>query len=93
MTAVLAHFARDEKIDLKLQLMVVPSVDLRWEIAAEPLRSQVLAGYPSVSLFANAPWGPRSRMKWFMDYWIGTSRGGLHSISAPNLPIYFADVW
>ncbi|SPN99282.1 related to esterase/lipase [Cephalotrichum gorgonifer] len=73
MTAVMAHFARDEKIDLKLQLMIVPSVDLRWEIAAEPLKSDVTARYPSVTLFADNPWSPRGRMKWFMDHWIGTS--------------------
>lgn len=75
MTAVLSQFARDERIPLKLQLMVVPFVDLRWEIAEEPLKSEVAAKYPSVTLFADNPWGPRSRMTWFMDYWIGTDKG------------------
>lgn len=60
MTAVLSQFARDENIPLKLQLMVVPSVDLRWEIAEEPQKSEVAAKYPSVALFAANPWGPQS---------------------------------
>jgi hypothetical protein len=75
MTAVLAMFARDATIDLKLQLMVVPSVDLRWSIASEPARSQSLEMYPSITEFAAMPWGPASRMHWFMDYWIGLDQG------------------
>lgn len=75
MTAVLAQFARAEKIDLKLQLMIVPSVDLRWDIASEPDRSESLKRYPSVSTYANVPWGPRQRMTWFMDHWLGTDQG------------------
>jgi hypothetical protein len=75
MTAVLAMFARDAKLDLKLQLMVVPSVDLRWSIASEPARSQSLEMYPSITEFTAMPWGPASRMHWFMDYWIGLDQG------------------
>lgn len=75
MTAVLAQFARAEKIDLKLQLMIVPSVDLRWDIASEPIRSESLKKYPSVTEFANVPWAPRQRMAWFMDHWLGTDQG------------------
>jgi acetyl esterase/lipase len=75
MTAVLAMFARDANVDLKLQLMVVPSVDLRWSIASEPARSQSLEMYPSITEFAAMPWGPSSRMHWFMDHWIGLDQG------------------
>jgi acetyl esterase/lipase len=81
MTAVLAMFARDAKIDLKLQLMVVPSVDLRWSIASEPARSASLTRYPSITEFAAMPWGPPGRMHWFMDHWIGLDQG-----QCPSLP-------
>lgn len=77
MTAVLAQFAHKENIELKLQLMVVPSLDLRWEIAAEPVRSESEAKYPSVVKYSDSPWGPRHRMKWFMDHWVGTDQGTL----------------
>ncbi|KAJ9624378.1 hypothetical protein H2204_010831 [Knufia peltigerae] len=71
MAAVLSLMARDEGgPDLKLALMVVPSVDFRWSIAPEPLKSEVATEYPSVELFAHNPWGPRGRMDWFMDYWV-----------------------
>jgi acetyl esterase/lipase len=75
MSAVLAIFARDARIDLKLQLMVVPSVDLRWSIASEPARSESLIRYPSITEFAAMPWGPPARMHWFMDHWIGLDQG------------------
>lgn len=75
MSAVISHFAHAEGFPLRLQLMVVPSVDLRWDIAPEPLRSEVAKKYPSVELYADNPWGPRSRMTWFMDHWIGTGIG------------------
>ena len=32
MTAVMSHMAKNEGVDLKLALMVVPSTDLRFEI-------------------------------------------------------------
>ncbi|KAF7190095.1 Arylesterase [Pseudocercospora fuligena] len=70
MSAVLSHFAKDEGIMLKLALLVVPSVDLRWSIAEEPTKSEVAAKYPSVALSESFPWGPRSRVDWFMSYWI-----------------------
>ena len=70
MTAVLSHIAKQERVDLKLALMIVPSVDLRWAIAEEPLRSEVAKKYPSVSMIEHSPWSPRSREEWFMNYWI-----------------------
>ncbi|KXJ87922.1 alpha/beta hydrolase fold-domain-containing protein [Microdochium bolleyi] len=72
MAAVLSHLAVAEQVSLKLQLMIVPSVDLRWEIGPEPLKSEVAELYPSVTLYADSPWGPRGRMSWFIDHWIGT---------------------
>lgn len=76
MSAVMSHMARDEGIVLKLALMVVPSVDIRWVIAEEPLKSKVAARYPSLALVENNPWGPKSRMDWFMDYWIPKEKSG-----------------
>lgn len=70
MSAVLSHLARDEGVKLKLALMVVPSVDLRWSISEEPTRAEVAAKYPSIALVESNPWGPRGRMDWFMNYWI-----------------------
>ncbi|KAK3619755.1 hypothetical protein LTR56_023840 [Elasticomyces elasticus] len=67
MSAVMSHMARDDGVHLKLALMVVPSVDLRWSIAEEPIRSQVRSEYPSVDMVSNNPWGPEKRMDWFMS--------------------------
>ena len=76
MSAVMSHMARDEGVALKLVLLVVPSVDIRWAIAEEPLKSEVAAKYPSIALVENNPWGPKSRMDWFMDYWIPKDKPG-----------------
>lgn len=70
MSAVLSHMARDAELELKLALMVVPSTDFRWLIAAEPVRSDVANEYPSTELYKDAPWGGLKREKWFLDYWI-----------------------
>lgn len=81
MTAVMSHIAKNEGVDFKLALMVVPSVDLRWSIAEEPDRSHIAKGYPSVSMVEHNPWGPRSRMDWFMDHWIPQGTGSSQCIS------------
>lgn len=70
MAAVLSHMAREEGINLKLALLVVPSVDLRWAIGTESEKSEIAKLYPSVALMENNPWAPRGRMDWFMRYWI-----------------------
>lgn len=70
MTAVLSHMARDAGLELKLALMIVPSTDFRWLIAAEPLRSDIAEQYPSTVLYKDAPWGGLKREQWFLDYWI-----------------------
>lgn len=75
MATVLSMFARQERINLKLQLMVVPSVDLRWEVASEPARSESLKMYPCIAQFANMPWGPRTRYTWFLKHWLGEDQG------------------
>ena len=77
MTAVLAQFAKQESIRLKLQLMIVPSLDLRRELSSEPLRSETQKLYPSAAEFAQAPWGPSSRLTWFLNNWVGTDQGRL----------------
>ena len=74
MTAVMSHLARDEGISLKLALMVVLSVDLRLTIAEEPMRSEIANWYPSVEKMGFNPCSPKSRMDWFMDYWMPKCR-------------------
>ncbi|KAH0328936.1 hypothetical protein KCU71_g842, partial [Aureobasidium melanogenum] len=70
MSAVLSHMARDAGLELKLALMIVPSTDFRWLIAAEPLRSDVAKQYPSTALYKDAPWGGLKREQWFLEHWI-----------------------
>ena len=45
MTAVMSHMAKNEGVDLKLALMVVPSTDLRFEISC-PDRPDADADFP-----------------------------------------------
>ncbi|KAG9524853.1 hypothetical protein KCU93_g6104, partial [Aureobasidium melanogenum] len=85
MSAVLSHMARDAGLELKLALMIVPSTDFRWLIAAEPLRSDVAEQYPSTALYKDAPWGGLKREQWFLDYWI-PSDGMIHASSGPAEP-------
>ncbi|KAL5380445.1 hypothetical protein DPSP01_007767 [Paraphaeosphaeria sporulosa] len=73
MSAVLAHFARDEGIALKLHLMIVPATDMRYCLKGSPL-SEATCPYPSVHLFHDVPWGPLGREQWFLRYWLGDSR-------------------
>ncbi|KAJ8117657.1 hypothetical protein OPT61_g1204 [Boeremia exigua] len=70
MSAVLAHFARDEGIELKLHMMIVPATDMRYcEKGLKLDRSN--CPYPSVHLFHDVPWGPLGREQWFLKYWLG----------------------
>ncbi|KAF3003449.1 hypothetical protein E8E13_002636 [Curvularia kusanoi] len=72
MSAVLAHFARDEGIVLKLHMMIVPATDMRYcEKGLKLDRSN--CPYPSVHLFHDVPWGPLGREQWFLKYWLGDS--------------------
>jgi acetyl esterase/lipase len=75
MSAVMSHIARDEGVNLKLALLVVPSTDIRWAIGEPSDQSAIAQLYPSIALVEKNPWGPRSRMNWFMDYWIPDQPG------------------
>ncbi|PVI05978.1 hypothetical protein DM02DRAFT_724747 [Periconia macrospinosa] len=70
MSAVLAHFARDEGIDLKLHMMIVPATDMRYCLPGLEL-NKLNCPYESVHMFQDAPWGPLGREKWFLKYWLG----------------------
>ncbi|KAJ5587021.1 Alpha/beta hydrolase fold-3 [Penicillium hispanicum] len=70
MSAVMAHFARDEGVDLKLQLLVVPATDMRYCLRNRKL-DQTTCPYESVLLYHDAPWGPLGREQWFLKYWLG----------------------
>jgi hypothetical protein len=74
MTAVLSHFARDEGIDLKLQLLIVPAIDMRYCLEEGRLNPDSCA-YQSAIDLQDAPWAPLAREQWFLKYWIGEDRG------------------
>lgn len=74
MTAVMAHFARDEGIDLKLQLIIVPATDMRYCLRTREL-NETTCPYESVLLYHDAPWGPLGREQWFLKYWLGDDDG------------------
>ena len=74
MSAVLAHFARDEGIDLKLHMMIVPATDMRYCLKGLKL-SEANCPYQSVHLFHDVPWGPLGREQWFIKYWLGDTKG------------------
>ena len=75
LSAVLAHLARDEADmpPLRLQMLVVPSVDSRWT----PLEGSVdpSCPYESYKTCEFAPCLPLQRMRWFSKLWIGTDPG------------------
>ncbi|KAH3973407.1 hypothetical protein HBI25_082130 [Parastagonospora nodorum] len=74
MSAVLAHFARDEGVDLKLHMMIVPATDMRYCMKGLKL-NESNCPYQSVHLFHDVPWGPLGREQWFLKYWLGDSKG------------------
>ena len=74
MTAVLSHFAKEEGIDLKLQLLIVPAIDMRYCLLKEKLTERNCE-YQSAIDLQDAPWGPLGREQWFLKSWIGTDRG------------------
>jgi acetyl esterase/lipase len=74
MSAVLAHFARDEGIDLKLHMMIVPATDMRYCLKGLKL-NESNCPYQSVHLFHDVPWGPLGREQWFLKYWLGDTKG------------------
>lgn len=75
-TAVLAHFARDAspRIDLKLQLMIVPATDMRYIPISPDERVRLTpetCQYPSAIFCSDLPWSPLERESWFLKYYIG----------------------
>lgn len=70
----MAHFARDEGIDLKLQLIIVPATDMRYCLRTREL-NETTCPYESVLLYHDAPWGPLGREQWFLKYWLGDDDG------------------
>ncbi|KAH6696927.1 Alpha/Beta hydrolase protein [Plectosphaerella plurivora] len=71
MSAVLAHFARDEGIPLRLQLMVVPATDMRYCRRRLTQLDEVTCPYLSARDLRYIPWSPLSREQWFLKYWLG----------------------
>jgi acetyl esterase/lipase len=75
MSAVLAHFARDEAIDIKLHLMIVPATDMRY--CNTKLKELTIANcpYESARQLSNLPWGGLSREQWFLKHWVSEDAG------------------
>ncbi|UNI16588.1 hypothetical protein JDV02_003014 [Purpureocillium takamizusanense] len=71
MSAVLAHFARDENVDIKLHLMIVPATDMRYCSTKIKALTPDNCPYESARSFADLPWGPLGREQWFLKYWLG----------------------
>ena len=82
MSAVLAHFARDEGIDIKLHLMIVPATDMRYCSKKIKELKQDNCPYESARLFKDLPWGGLGREQWFLNYWLGEDPGNdTHTIA------------
>lgn len=74
--AVLAHFARDSvpKVELKLQLLIVPATDMRYVPISIDKRAELTpesCPYSSAIFCADVPWSPLERESWFLKYYIG----------------------
>lgn len=75
MSAVLAHFSRDEGIDIKLHLMIVPATDMRYCNTKIKHLTAENCPYESVLQFKDVPWGPLGREKWFLKHWVSQNAG------------------
>ncbi|KAK2053413.1 hypothetical protein LY76DRAFT_619950 [Colletotrichum caudatum] len=71
MSAVLAHFARDEEIPIRLHLMIVPATDMRYCHRRFAGLNESNCPYESARLYHDLPWGPLGREQWFLKYWLG----------------------
>ncbi|VUC29627.1 unnamed protein product [Clonostachys rosea] len=76
MSAVLAHFARDERINIKLHLMIVPATDMRYCSRKFKKLDSHNCAYESARKYANLEWGPVGREQWFLKYWLGDDDEG-----------------
>ncbi|KAK7419827.1 hypothetical protein QQZ08_010660 [Neonectria magnoliae] len=65
MSAVLEHFARDEGVDIKLHLMIVPATDMRYCSPKFKELTPENCPYESAHLFEDLPWGSLGREQWF----------------------------
>lgn len=75
MSAVLAHFARDEHVAIKLHLMIVPATDMRYCRRRIARLDESNCPYESARLYRDLPWGPLGREQWFLKYWLGDDDG------------------
>lgn len=71
MSAVLAHFARDEGVPIKLHLMIVPATDMRYCHRRITRLDETNCPYPSARTLQDLPWSPLGREQWFLKYWLG----------------------
>jgi acetyl esterase/lipase len=87
LAAVLAILARDdlEMPPLKLQLLVVPVIDVRY-IPVEGSCEKGVCPYESYFSCEYAPCLPLNRMRWFSNLWIGTEPGELRPSSLSLFP-------
>lgn len=75
MSAVLAHFARDENVPIKLHLMIVPATDMRYCSRKIKQLDNINCPYESARQLGELPWGPLGREQWFLKYWLGDDDG------------------
>lgn len=81
LAAVVALMARDDPTipPLKLQLLVVPTVDARWiPSKEEPGHDLDKVPYKSYVSCEDAPCLPLARMIWFVELWLGSDHGKSH---------------
>ncbi|KAL2212059.1 hypothetical protein CC79DRAFT_1364343 [Sarocladium strictum] len=71
MSAVLAHFARDEGVDIKLHLLIVPATDMRYCSPKIKTVDTQNCPYESARRLKDVPWSPLTREQWFLKYWLG----------------------
>ncbi|KAK8118257.1 Alpha/beta hydrolase fold-3 [Apiospora kogelbergensis] len=71
MSAVLAHFARDEGVPIKLHLMIVPATDMRYCHRRTTRLNEMNCPYASARDLQDLPWSPLGREQWFLKYWLG----------------------
>ncbi|KAK8139388.1 Alpha/beta hydrolase fold-3 [Apiospora sp. TS-2023a] len=71
MSAVLAHFARDEGVPIKLHLLIVPATDMRYCHRRIARLDETNCPYPSAVALQDLPWSPLGREQWFLKYWLG----------------------
>ncbi|KAK8048210.1 hypothetical protein PG994_009940 [Apiospora phragmitis] len=97
MSAVLAHFARDEGIPIKLHLLIVPATDMRYCRRRVTRLDEKNCPYASARDLQDLPWSPLGREQWFLKYWLGDDdaaqdRAFASWLMTPMLAASFADL-